>query len=71
MKDVSLLVSLLTRINDNKLALAAGVEELVVWVERRASTDVASNVRVALETLELNDGFITLALVALKVEGEK
>ncbi|MGN7936660.1 hypothetical protein ACTJJ2_19045 [Pseudomonas sp. 22447] len=71
MKDVSLLVSLLTRINDNQLALAAGVEELAVWVERRGSTDVASNVRGALETLELNDGFITLALVALKVEGEK
>jgi hypothetical protein len=52
MEDVSLLASLLTRINENQLALGAAVEELAVWVEQRGSTDVANNVRGALETLD-------------------
>ncbi|KKA07100.1 hypothetical protein VP02_15000 [Pseudomonas ogarae] len=69
MEDVSLLVSVLTRINENQLALAAAVEELAVWVEQRGSTDVASNVRGALETLDQNAGFISLALISLKTEG--
>lgn len=71
MEDVSLLASLLTRINDNQLALGAAVEELAVWVEQRGSTDVANNVRGALETLDQNSGFINLALISLKAEGRE
>ncbi|MEB0224064.1 hypothetical protein [Pseudomonas sp. 10S4] len=71
MEDVSLLVSLLTRINENQLALGAAVEELAVWVEQRGSTDIANNVRGALETLDQNAGFINLALISLKAEGRE
>lgn len=71
MEDVSLLTSLLTRINENQLALGAAVEELAVWVEQRGSTDVANNVRGALETLDQNAGFINLALISLKSEGRE
>ncbi|MDO8707108.1 hypothetical protein [Pseudomonas sp.] len=71
MEDVSLLASLLTRINENQLALGAAVEELAVWVEQRGSTDVASNIRGALETLDQNEGFIKLALISLKAEGRE
>ncbi|VVO54930.1 hypothetical protein PS900_00495 [Pseudomonas fluorescens] len=71
MEDVSLLASLLTRINENQLALGAAVEELAVWVEQRGSTDVANNVRGALETLDQNSGFINLALISLKAEGRE
>lgn len=69
MEDVALLASLLTRINENQLALGAAVEELAVWVEQRGSTEVANNVRAALETLDQNAGFISLALISLKTEG--
>lgn len=71
MEDVSLLASLLARINENQLALGAAVEELAVWVEQRGSTDVANNVRGALETLDQNAGFINLALISLKAEGRE
>ncbi|MDI2593102.1 hypothetical protein POF45_16945 [Pseudomonas sp. 681] len=71
MEDLSLLVSLLTRINENQLALGAAVEELAVWVEQRGSTDIANNVRGALETLDQNAGFINLALISLKAEGRE
>ena len=69
MEDVALLASLLTRINENQLALGAAVEELAVWVEQRGSTEVANNVRAALETLDQNAGFSSLALISLKAEG--
>ncbi|WP_417693939.1 hypothetical protein [Pseudomonas sp.] len=69
MEDVALLASLLTRINENQLALGAAVEELAVWVEQRGSTEVANNVRAALETLDQNAGFISIALISLKAEG--
>lgn len=71
MEDITLLASLLTRMNQNQLALGAAVEELAVWVEQRGSADVASNVRGALDTLDKNLEFINLALLSLPVEGKK
>lgn len=71
MEDISLLASLLTRMNQNQLALGAAVEELAVWVEQRGSADVASNVRGALDTLDKNLEFINLALLSLPTEGKK
>jgi hypothetical protein len=71
MEDISLLASLLTRMNENQLALGAAVEELTVWVEQRGSADVAQNVRGALDTLDKNMGFVSLALVSLTAEGRK
>lgn len=69
MEDVSLLATLLKRMNENQLALGAAVEELSNWVEQRGSTEVAQNIRGALETLDGNEGFITLALASLSAEG--
>jgi hypothetical protein len=71
MEDISLLASLLSRMNQNQLALGAAVEELAVWVEQRGSADVASNVRGALDTLDRNLDFINLALLSLPDEGKK
>lgn len=69
MEDVSLLVSLLKRMNENQLALGAAIEELSNWVEQRGSTEVALNIRGTLDTLDVNAGFITLALASLAAEG--
>ena len=69
MEDTPLLVSLLKRMNENQLALGAALEELSNWVEQRGSTEVAQNIRGALDTLDGNEGFITLALASLAAEG--
>lgn len=69
MEDVSILASMLKRMNENQLALGAAIEELSNWVERRGSTEVAQNIRGALDTLDANAGFITLALASLSAEG--
>ena len=69
MEDTPLLASLLKRMNENQLALGAAIEELSNWVEQRGSTEVAHNIRGALNTLDENAGFITLALASLAAEG--
>lgn len=69
MQNVSLLASMLKRMNENQLALGAAIEELSNWVEQRGSTEVAQNIRGALDTLDENAGFITLALASLAAEG--
>ena len=69
MEDTPLLASLLKRMNENQLALGAAIEELSNWVEQRGSTEVAQNIRGALDTLDGNEGFITLALASLAAEG--
>ena len=69
MQDVSLLASMLKRMNENQLALGAAIEELSNWVEQRGSTEVAQNIRGALDTLDGNAGFITLSLASLSAEG--
>jgi hypothetical protein len=69
MKDTKLIASLLNSLNQNQLALGAAVEELTVWVERRGSADVASNVRGALATLDENLVFIRQGIAELTVTG--
>lgn len=69
MEDTHLLASLLKRMNENQLALGAAIEELSNWVEQKGSTEVAQNIRGTLETLDVNAGFITLALASLSAEG--
>lgn len=70
MEDVSLLASLLKRMNENQLALGAAIEELSNWVEQRGSTEVAENIRGVMDTLDRNSGFITLALASIAAEGQ-
>ena len=69
MEDPPLLASVLKRMNENQLALGAAIEELSNWVELRGSIEVAQNIRGALDTLDRNSGFLTLALASLAAEG--
>ena len=57
--------SLLFKINENQLALEAAIMELSNWVEARGSSDVADNVRGALDTIDRNEEFIKLTLAVL------
>ena len=65
MPDSDLLPSLLFKINQNQLALEAAIMELANWVEQRGSSDVADNVRGALDTISKNEQFINLSLAVL------
>lgn len=60
-----LIPSLIYKLNENQLAIAAAVEELSIWVEQRGSTDVAVNVRTTLTTLDENLVFITRGIAEL------
>lgn len=65
MPNSDLLPSLLSKIHENQLALEAAIMELSSWVETHGSVDIADNVRGALETIDTNEEFITLALAVL------
>ncbi|VVP47444.1 hypothetical protein PS838_05170 [Pseudomonas fluorescens] len=65
MPNSDLLPSLLFKINQNQTALEAAIMELANWVEQRGSSDVADNVRGALDTINRNEEFINLSLAVL------
>lgn len=65
MPNSNLIPSLLSKLYENQLALEASIMELSNWVEQRGSTDVAENVRGALETIGTNEKFIKLTLAVL------
>ncbi|MFW9268055.1 hypothetical protein ACLK1G_12790 [Pseudomonas sp. NR3] len=65
MPNHDLIPSLLHKINENQLALEAAILELSNWVEARGSVEVADNVRGALDTIEMNEEFIKIALAVL------
>ncbi|PMU93754.1 MULTISPECIES: hypothetical protein [unclassified Pseudomonas] len=65
MPNSDLLPSLLEKLYENQLALEASIMELSNWVKQRGSTDVAENVRGALETISTNEKFIKLTLAVL------
>ncbi|QYY84051.1 hypothetical protein [Pseudomonas germanica] len=65
MPNSDLLPSLLFKINENQLALEAAIMELSNWVEQRGATDVAENVRGALEAIDRNEEFIKMTLAVM------
>jgi hypothetical protein len=65
MPNSDLLPSLLSKINENQLALEAAIMELTLWVEQRGSADVAENVRSSLAALDRNEEFIKMTLAVL------
>jgi hypothetical protein len=65
MPNSDLLPSLLFKLNENQLALEAAIMELTLWVEQRGSSDVAGNVRGALQTIDKNEEFIKMTLAVL------
>lgn len=65
MPNSDLIPSLLSKLYENQLALEASISELSNWVEQRGSTEVAENVRGALDTLDHNQDFIKITLAVL------
>ncbi|NVZ22625.1 hypothetical protein HX794_23555 [Pseudomonas costantinii] len=65
MSNSDLLPSLLSKLNENLLAIEASIMELTNWVEQQGGTEVAENVRGALDTLDRNEEFIKLTLAVL------
>ncbi|KAB0504682.1 hypothetical protein [Pseudomonas moorei] len=60
MPNSDLLPSLLSKLNENQLALEAAIMELTLWVEQRGDADVADNVRGALVAIDRNEEFIKM-----------
>lgn len=67
MPNSDLLPSLLSKLDENQLALEASIMELTNWAEQRGSTEVAENNRGALHTIDQNEEFIKLTLAVLIV----
>ena len=65
MPNSDLLPSLLSKFNENLLAIEASIMEITNWVEQQGGTEVAENVRGALDTLDRNEEFIKLTLAVL------
>ena len=65
MPNSDLLPSLLSKINENQLALEAAIMELAHWVERQGGAEIADNVRGALDAIDRNEEFIKLTLAVL------
>ena len=65
MPNSDLLPSLLSKINENQLALEAAIMELTNWVEQQGGTEIADNVRGALGAIDRNEEFIKLTLAVL------
>jgi len=65
MPNSDLLPSLLSKLNDNQLALEAAIMELTLWVEQRGAADVAGNVRGALVAIDRNEEFIKMTLAVM------
>ena len=68
MDEAKLFASVLTQINENQQALRAAVEELSNWVAQQGAAEIADNVRCALETLDVNQDFISLALISISTD---
>ncbi|MCY1174825.1 hypothetical protein D3C76_650990 [compost metagenome] len=60
-----LIPSLLFRLNENQLAIAAAVEEIALWVDQRGHSEVADSVRETLSTLDGNLEHITRGIAQL------
>ena len=65
MPNSDLLPSLLFKINQNQTALEAAIMELANWVEQRGSSDVAQNLRGALDTTNRNEELTNVSLAVL------
>ncbi|MBK3444969.1 MULTISPECIES: hypothetical protein [Pseudomonas] len=65
MPNSDLLPTLLSKINENQVALGAAIMELTLWVERHGGVEAAANIRGALEILDYNEKFIELTLAVL------
>ena len=65
MQNSDLLPFLLSKINENQLAFEAAILGPTNWVEQQGGTEIADNVRGALDTIDRNEEFIKLTLAVL------
>ncbi|PMZ87354.1 MULTISPECIES: hypothetical protein [unclassified Pseudomonas] len=65
MPNSDLLPSLLSKLNENQLALEASIMELTNWVEQQGVAVVTDNVRGALNTIDKNEEFIKMTLAVM------
>ena len=65
MPNSDLLPSLLSKLNENQLALEAAIMELTNWVEQQGAAVIADNVRGALDTIDKNEEFIKMTLAVM------
>ncbi|MNG24091.1 hypothetical protein D3C84_1087770 [compost metagenome] len=68
MPNSDLLPSLLSKLNENQLALEAAIMELTNWVEQQGAAVVADNVRGALDTIDKNEEFTKMTLAVMKTQ---
>ncbi|MBD9609020.1 hypothetical protein ACVK1X_004716 [Pseudomonas sp. PvR086] len=68
MDETKLFASVLTQINENQLALGAAIEELSNWIAQRGATEIADNIRCALQAIDRNQEFISLALISISTD---
>ena len=68
MDEKNLFNAVLTQIYQNQRAIGAAIEELTNWVETQGATEVADNIRGALQTLDRNQEFISLALISVSTD---
>ena len=57
--------ALLTRLNQNIMALGCAIEEIGIWIDQRGSTEVTSRIKEHLGVLENNSDAIAELLVDL------
>lgn len=50
----------------NQHAIAAGLDEVALWIRARGSVDAADNITIALEGLDLNADAITVSIEKLR-----
>lgn len=68
MDEKELFTAVLTQIHQNQLAMGAAIEELTNLVEKQGATEVADNIRGALQTLDRNQEFISMALISVSTD---
>lgn len=68
MDEKNLFTAVLTQIHQNQLAMGAAIEELTNLVEKQGATEVADTIRAALQTLDRNQEFISLALISVSTD---
>lgn len=65
MPNTDLLPALLSKLNENQLALESAIGELSNWVEQQGSAEIADHIRSTLDPLDHNHEFISMALAVL------
>lgn len=68
MRNENVIPSVFKALNENQLALAAGIEELTKWVGDRGSVGTVMNVQGALETLAHNQAFIDMSIALMMAQ---